>query len=233
METMQGCDAGHGRHNRKVLPVAAPGYAGKMTTFNAVKYRDTYGYCMGDDDVSRTLALYGIWEPVETGMFVAALNRSPGLVIDFGSQIGWYSMLATAAGHNVLAIEGIAEHEEMTRINCEDCEGTLWQVQHWLNEYTPTLEIDGCPPISCVKIDVEGAERYALRCVRKLLDADLVPNILMEVSPTFNDSYPALVLDLLDRGYSATALNPVQPLNHDNYLQILADTPQVDVMFSK
>lgn len=233
METGQGCEAGHTRHNRKIVPVHAPGFLGPMTIFNAAKYRDTYGFCPGDDDVSRTLAMYGIWEPIETGVVVEALNRSEGIVIDFGSQIGWYSMLATHSDHDVLAIEGVAEHEELTRINCEGRLGDLWQAQHWLNEHTLKLSVEGCPPVALVKIDVEGAEEHALRCIRNLLDADLVQNILMEVSPVFNDSYEELVAELLSRGFSATALNPVQPLTAENYLTLLAEIPQFDVMFSK
>lgn len=232
METGQGCDAGHDSHQTLVTHVQVPDFEGPMTVFDAEVYLDTHGYCPGDDCVSRTLILYGVWEAIETRMFTEALHRSPGLVIDFGSQIGWYSMLATAMGHDALAIEAVAEHEHMTWINASDRGGTLWQAQHWLDENTPTLPALGAPQISVVKMDIEGAERHAMRCIRELLDAELVPNVLMEVSPTFNDSYPALVSDLLNRGFRAVALNPIQPVTLNNYLTILETIPQVDVMFS-
>lgn len=233
MNTGLGCDAGHDSHQTRVVDVRAPYFSGPMTVFDAGIYSDTFGYCPGDDDVSRTLMLYGIWEPIETRMFTDALYRNPGLVIDFGSQIGWYSMLATATGHDAFAVEAIPEHERMTWINAaERGDGALWQVQHWLNEHTPVLPALDAPPISIVKMDVEGCERYAMQCIRELLDAQLVPNVLMEVSPTFNDSYPALVYDLLNRGFRAMALNPIQPMTLSNYLTILETIPQVDVMFS-
>jgi hypothetical protein len=203
-----------------------------MTTFDAAKYKDTVGFCPGDDDVSRTIDLYGVWEPIETAYFVKALE-SPGIVIDFGSQIGWYSMLATANGHSVLAIEACWEHEKLTSINADLRKGQLFQARRWIDENTPVLEPEGCPPISVVKIDIEGAEQHALRCIRPLLDAGLVANLLVEISPVFNDSYPKIVLDLLNRGYSATALNPVQPMTLSNYIHILEEIPQVDVMFSR
>lgn len=232
-ETGQGCDAGHERHNRKVVPVHAEGFKDNMTIFKAVKYRNTHGYCPGDDDVSRTLTLYGIWEPIETSFFIEALQSSNGLVIDFGTQLGWYSMLSTAYGHDVLAVEGVAEHEEMTRINCAGRTGSLYQTQHWLNERTPTLSAENCPHVCIVKIDVEGAEQHALRCISELLEADLIDNVLMEVSPVFNDSYPPLVERLLRLNFEATALNPVQPVTLDNFETVIADTPQVDMMFTK
>lgn len=233
METGQGCDAGHDTHQTRVVHVEIPDFNGPMTVFDAEVYRNTYGYCPGDDDVSRTLILYGVWEPIETRFFTDALQRNPGMVIDFGSQIGWYSMLATATGHDVFAIEGVPEHQRMTWINAGGRGAALWQAQHWLDERTPTLPASDAPRISVVKMDVEGAERHAMRCIRELLDAELVPNVLMEVSPTFNDSYPALVADLLDRGFRAVALNPIQPMTTDNYLSILEKIPQVDVMFSR
>lgn len=233
MCTAMGCDIGHSKHDWLMIPVKAPGYQGHMMGFYAEHYRDTVGYCPGDDDVSRTLDLYGIWEPIETSVFLDALERCPGIVIDFGSQIGWYSMLATHRGHDVLAVEPLWEHAELTRINSQRNPGKLTQTQHWMGNHSPTLDAEGCPPISIVKIDIEGAERHALRCIKNLLDADLVANLLVEISPTFNDSYPAIVLDLLNRGYKATALNPVQPMTLHNYIHILNEIPQVDVIFSR
>ena len=224
-----GCDAGHAEHNKLICPISE----GEMLVFDRELYKDVVGFCPGNDDVSRTLWLYGVWEPIETRFFDEALERDPGLVIDFGSQIGWYSMLATAAGHDVLAIEALWEHEYMTATNAGHSDGTLHQVRHWVDETTPTLPAEGCPPISIVKIDIEGAEQHALRCIKELLDAGLVANLLVEISPVFNDSYPAIVLDLLNRGYQAIALNPIQPMTLDNYIHILDEIPQVDVMFSR
>jgi hypothetical protein len=202
-----------------------------MTVFNADEYRNTEGYCPGDDDVSRTISTYGIWEPIETGMFITTLRRTPGIVIDFGSQIGWYSMLATRLGKTVLGIEGVAEHMALTKQNSQP--NLLWQAHHWVGEDTPTLPVANCPPIAMVKIDLEGSERHAVRCIQELISAGLVSNILMEVSPVFNDSYPALVAHLLMSGFSAVVCNPAHDVTLDNYETVIAQAPQVDMLFTR
>lgn len=227
----QGCEAGHTEHAVKVVRYNTAHSNGQMLVFDTDRYVNTFGYCPGDDDVSRTISRYRMWEPQETELFIAALERSPGIVIDFGTQIGWYTMIATRMGRNVLAIEGVSEHMKMTRDN--STKSHLWQAHHWVCEDTPTLSASNCPRVAIVKIDLEGSEQHALRCVKNLIDAGLVDNILMEVSPVFNDTYPALVLDLLSRGYSAIVCNPEQKVTLNNYETVIAQAPQVDMLFTR
>lgn len=229
----QGCDAGHPNHETTVVKYSVSNLNGDMTIFHPEKYSNTPGYCPGDDCVSRTIALYQIWEPTETEMFITALNNSPGIVIDFGTQIGWYSMLATKMGRDVLGIEGVSEHIKVTQSNASKGPGHLWQAHHWVCETTSTLDATSCPPVALVKIDLEGSEQHALRCVKDILEAGLIENILMEVSPVFNDTYPSLVSNLLYMGYSAVVCNPRQPVTIRNFQTVISQHPQVDMLFTK
>lgn len=228
----QGCEAGHESHERIIAPyVVTKEVSGRMILFNPHTYAGTPGYCPGNDCVSRTIALYKQWEPTETAMVLDILARYEGAVIDFGTQVGWYTMIATKLKRNVLAIEGVSEHIEITQMNSEP--DYLWQAHHWVTDTTPVLDADGAPPIALVKMDLEGSERHAVRCVSALLDAGLVANILMEVSPVFNDSYPQIVGDLLYRGFTAIVCSTLQEVTTENYEEVIGLEPQVDMLFTR
>lgn len=228
----QGCEAGHEWHELITAAyVVTPEVSGRMTVFDPFKYAGTAGYCPGDDCVSRTIAFHKQWEPIETAMVLDILNRYEGAVIDFGTQVGWYTMIATKLNRDVLAIEGVSEHMTITRANSKP--DYLWQAHHWVTDTTPVLDADGAPPIALVKMDLEGSERHAVRCISALLDADLVANILMEVSPVFNDSYPQIVGDLLYRGFTGIVCSTLQEVTTDNYEDVIALEPQVDMLFTR
>ncbi|KAH9512984.1 hypothetical protein Btru_035529 [Bulinus truncatus] len=56
--------------------------------------------------ISRSLMTSGLWEPYITRAFMTALERFPhATVIDVGANLGYYSLLASAAGHKVVALE--------------------------------------------------------------------------------------------------------------------------------
>ena len=51
------CDAGHKIHDRKIVDTVQ----GKFLIFDYEQYMGYTGYCTGQDDISRTLSLYGNW----------------------------------------------------------------------------------------------------------------------------------------------------------------------------
>nr|KAI8765115.1 hypothetical protein BgiMline_002785 [Biomphalaria glabrata] len=56
--------------------------------------------------ISRSLLTSGLWEPYITKAFSVALERFPqATVVDVGANIGYYSLLASATGHRVVALE--------------------------------------------------------------------------------------------------------------------------------
>lgn len=65
------------------------------------------------------------------------------------------------------------------------------------------------------------------------LTETLVDNILMEISPVFNDSYPLIIRELFQRGFTAEVCNPYQQFTHDEIDAVVAQAPQVDMMFRR
>ena len=59
-----------------------------------------------DKYISGSLLSTGVWEPYITPLVQKALNCTPrAIFIDIGANIGYYSMLAAAAGRSVIAVE--------------------------------------------------------------------------------------------------------------------------------
>lgn len=162
-------------------------------------------YCPQDDIVSECVETQGVWEGYGTNLVLDLLalpRRANDVVIDMGSQIGWYTMLSTSSGYPVLAIDADATVAEMLRRTTEGQDVLV--ARCGLDETTPVLE----PLETCharfVKMDVEGAEDHAVRIIEPLLDRGQVDFILMEVSPCFDDYYPDLCAHLVeDHGFTA------------------------------
>ena len=64
-----------------------------------------------DKFISGSLLSSGVWEPYITKVFQTALDNYPNAwVIDIGANIGYYSLLGAAMGHNVIAVEPVYGH---------------------------------------------------------------------------------------------------------------------------
>lgn len=207
----QQCQAGHKSHDRITVPTDI----GDMIIYDSEKYMGFDGYCSGQDDISRTLKLYGRWEVEETAVVREVLEAGDrnNFFIDVGSHVGWFSRLAGQYGYPVIAYEADKENIELFEINTEG----KAEVHHiWFDENTPQIEaIDR--DIELLKIDIEGAEKHAIKALGKLLPR--VKNILMEVSPTFNDSYPMLIVAIQHMGFKAFYMSGMPFDNDYSYSQ--------------
>lgn len=154
-------------------------------------------YCPARDAVSETILALGIWEPQETTILLECFERTgPGVFVDFGAQIGWFSVLARQAGMQVLAFEADPDcHRVATRnvgggvnLTRVDADSTPFDPMHW---EMPVV----------VKIDLEGAEQHAIAMLQPAIDAGKVEFVMAEISPCFNDSYPKLVAGLMRDGF--------------------------------
>ena len=66
-----------------------------------------------DKYITGALLNNGIWEPYITKVFQIALEKHPNaIVIDIGANIGYYSFLGAAMGHDVIALEPVMENAE-------------------------------------------------------------------------------------------------------------------------
>lgn len=168
-------------------------------------------YCPARDAVSETILSHGIWEPAETAVLLCCFETAPqGLFIDFGSQVGWFSTIAARQGMNVIALDADPECVNLSYQNLYNNAPVLTSVgAHWerLGPDVAPFGLNDEPRLTTIaKIDVEGAERWAIRKLQPLIDERWVTHILIEISPVFNDSYPDLVVGLLRDGYQAYGL---------------------------
>lgn len=196
------CEAGHKSHKHRVVSTIQ----GPMHVWDWDLYCGTRGYCTGQDDVSRTLALYGVWEPEETRQVRAYLERFPdqnGVVLDVGAHIGWFTRLAAGLGYQVHAYEGDRENLGLLWRNVGEQGLSDLVTGHgcWVGPDTCLDIPDG--PIRLVKGDIEGAEIHLVRQLEPALADGRIGALFLEISPCFNGSYPALVDRLDAYGYRA------------------------------
>lgn len=205
---MNSCQTGHGSHERIIVDTKI----GKMLVYDAALYQGFKGYCTGQDDISLALKNTGIWEKHETETVTDVLVRGNpkfNAMIDIGSHIGWYSILAAKLGYSVFAIEADKENIELLKTNAAIHNQTrhieahhFWvgggeQCPIYLDAFHDEFEVE------LVKIDIEGNEQHAVSMLEPLLSAKKTRHIFMEVSPVFNKSYPKLVQKIIDYGFRA------------------------------
>lgn len=222
------CQAGHSKHDLITVPTKI----GPMRVYDWEQYKDFHGYCTGQDDVSRTLINTGGWEPIETEIVRSVLEKGDrkGEVWDFGAHIGWYTIQAAQMGYRVLAVEGNPENADVLRENAKRLKVqdkiVIWE--RWVDDNAPEIPVPLCD-VELVKVDLEGNERFAVWAMRKWLKAQRVKNLLVEISPSFNDSYPALVQEIEGYGYKPylVTTDGLVAFGH-RY-----DFPQADLLFTR
>lgn len=179
-----------------------------MQVWDWRKYAAEGPYCPGHDVVSETIYDLGVWEQCETAVMLMCLEAAGvgASFIDFGCQVGWYSVLAGRAGLDVIAFD--ADPECVTI--CEDnllgaSFGEFAVRRERIDENFGHITIDVDRPI-VVKIDLEGAEQHAVAALSPIIDH--VQYMLIEMSPCFNDSYLQLARDLIGEGFEPYEIPP-------------------------
>lgn len=171
------------------------------------KYPD--GYCPAHDAVSETIDTLGIWEPAETALVLDACRGvDDSCVLDFGAQVGWFTLLAALSGVPVLAIEADPECARLIERNAAR-NGVTDFVEVECARITgdsPLLRTD--KQVRLLKADVEGAEKDVARVVWPLIEGHQIDYLLLEVSPVFDDYYGALITRLARAGYTAYLIPP-------------------------
>jgi hypothetical protein len=169
-------------------------------------------YCPSRDAVSETILSMGVWEQRETVMALRVFKENPGkLFLDFGAQIGWFSLLAAANGVKVVAFEADADNARLLNFSAiqNDVAHLVLVNEGRIGPGTHVVYVDR--EIALVKIDLEGAENEAIRMLDPALGASLVERMMVEISPVFDDYYPDLVTDLMfGYGFRAFLLPPKQ-----------------------
>lgn len=236
---LDGCLAGHDSHATRLVATDQ----GRMHVFAWEFYADFPNYCTGDDEVSKAIDVNGGWERNEMAVVGDVFaNREPGVVLDLGSHVGWYSLFTARYGHQVLALDADAEHLRVLVANAQLAfvADRVTPALGWLDETTKALEpLDGVD-VALVKVDVEGKEAEAVRVLVPLLEARAIGAVLIELTPVFGPGWRAAFDDLTDAGYHAWL---VPDTNIDNphlelrNLPVSADAmeqwPQRSVLFTR
>lgn len=213
------CQAGHPHHERLRIDLNLDGphhglpdipgipdylaHVMRFEVYNYQLYRDTTGYCTGDDVVSFSIYTQGVWEGFETLLELDILHRGDrnNLVLDFGGHVGWYSTLAAMDGYKVTAFEIDAENIDVLMHNAalNGVGENVTAVNLWVDEHSPPLVVD--ERVEFLKCDIEGNEQHAYAMTADLFREQRVNYALLEISPVFNNSYPALIETIADLGY--------------------------------
>lgn len=159
-------------------------------------------YCTGQDIISYCIHRQGIWEGYETLLVLDILKQAkPGVVLDFGAHIGWYTLLAALAGYEVAAIDASAENLQLLKANAKrnHVQDKVHTYLGWLDDKAPTLP--GDENVALLKADVEGAENIVEAMCSELFRLRKIEYAIFEISPVFADYYPGMVKKIASYGY--------------------------------
>lgn len=210
---MNNCQVGHKKHLRKLVNTII----GDIMIYDWGKYMIYPGkYCTGQDAVSQTLEQTLSWdirvhERIEK---LLSEGNNSNVFLDVGCHIGYFSRLASNKGYKIIAFDGDKENLELAKINVPGAK----IIYKWFSKDTKPWTF--CkfkakyPEIEVMKIDIEGAEKYAIKFVDELLLERKIKNIVIEVSPVFNDSYPDLINLLVKYGFVVCEIDG-SPFNFD------------------
>lgn len=226
------CAVGHTEHARKNVERNIQDELITFTIYDWQKYFTTLGdnethplydkYCTGQDIISYCIDRQGMWEPSETKLINDLLNqnRIDDVVIDVGCHIGYYSLLAAKKGYQVAALDSSAENLELLETSMvlnDSWADNIHPYLCWLDEHVPQLPLD-VESVHLLKVDIEGAEEYALAMCQDLFNFNKVRYAIFEVSPSFNDSYPDLVENIVSCGYYLYKIPPNDfGIHQENY----------------
>lgn len=158
------------------------------------------------DEFSLSINVNGCYEGFETFTLLHLLEG--GIVYDFGAHLGWYSLLAASCGCDVTAYD---ENADALKILERSAKRNGYDIKTRVMKFdASTKPAPFKKEVEFLKADVEGAEEHVVRYCRKLFEKQLVKYALLEISPCFNDSYPALVKQVIDWGYDAFVM-PTKP----------------------
>ena len=173
----------------------------------------TFGYPGGN--VQEGLLAYGLWDAAESRLAATVLSHGCGqgrLMVDVGSNTGFYSAMALSAGCRVQAFDGSAVHgpylELTAQLSGRPRSAFQWthalvsdvvavrEYNHWSIAFSDKAQQPRSPVQSVklddvlqqetvwyMKVDVEGHEPEVFRGMKQLLRQQQVQVILWEHSP--------------------------------------------------
>ena len=182
-----------------------------ITIFDYDKYAEKYTEQISDesiglDIISKCLVVDKCWEPFQTEITTEIFKKYDGIFIDVGSHLGYYSILASVMNKEVISIDQsnifinlfkqTINNNNLKNINTRNI---------LINDNTKIEDVIGdlnFNKISLIKIDIEGYESQAIELFEQHIKNKIVSNIILEISPKFNNSYAELCMKLYNYGYN-------------------------------
>lgn len=243
------CTVGHGSHDTQVVRRALGG--GPVLDVDIYQWRNYFvtehgnetmprwpgQYCPAQDIISYcidTRGSEGVWERNETRVITDVLDQ-PGddrVFLDFGSQVGYYSLIGAARGFSVAALDTSADNLWCLANSAERNRLDIAQYRCWIDEDAEPLP--AVDDVRLVKIDIEGAETCAIDMLTPLLEARKIGYLVVEISPVFNDTYPDLVEDIAGHGYDVAEIgDTLRPLPAEGRREYVAGLHQENFLFTR
>jgi hypothetical protein len=204
------CERGHIVHETVLVPIELAADPNPVT-FDLEVYRshiykntDPPTWCHGDDGVATGIIGSKTWETFETRLVLDIFaNEQPGLVLDFGTNFGWYTVIAGLLGHDVIGFEMEPETMAVCQRNVDRAGLTDKVTLHqcFVDDEMPRLHADA--DVLLVKADVESHEFGVVEACWDLLRQKRIQYMLLEISPCFRPGYAALLASVVALGYEA------------------------------
>ncbi len=183
----------------------------RMIVFDYSHYQKLYTEQNFDDEsvgldiISYCLEMDKCWEPFQTEITREILLENPnGTFIDMGCQLGYYSMLAAVLGNKTISVDFCSYFLECFRSTIKEnhLSDFIEIVQDKIDDnFQIEKIIRPDASIQLVKVDIEGAESFVVDLLLPFLQKQLIPNLILEISPKLNDSYVGLSKTISDCGY--------------------------------
>ena len=195
-----------------------------MEVYDYDLYKDTVGYCTGRDAICASLLAQGIWEGFESLLALDILKQGDRnkAVLDFGANIGWYSMLALYHGYYVRCFE--ADQANLsTAMDNASLNGFGDRLNGFLCWVDDQYRYSANEDVLLLKTDMEGNDPYAISACEHLFKKGRVEYVLAEISPVLKPGnlFPDMVEKVIGYGYKAYQI----PDKGFQYMEQFEDNP--------
>lgn len=230
------CMANHPTHDDLRVTASAGDWQFPIRVFDWEKYGGTGNYCPGHEESHHALIVHGTWEQEETNLVMETLRAKPGLVLDLGANVGWFSLIAAKCDCDVIAFEAEGENIRLLRVNAaeNDLTDKITPVHVWIDQRTPQLP---ATDVALVKIDLEGHDRLGVRMCRHIFEQQLARHALIEFSPVFGpdytDGYTALAMQMIKWGYTPKLMPMRAAVSEAEVPDLMKRLPQMNLWFER
>lgn len=173
-------------------------------------------HLLANDLVSSQIRRTGAWEPWETEVMRDILECTdiPGIFVDVGAHIGYYSFLGALCGRRVYSFDCCPLYEEAYRRTL-DAHPILARKLHLIHgdlRETPKLVVPS-DEIALWKMDIEGLEPEVAEANMALFTSRKVAFAIFEITPEKRDNsvYRALIQRITACGYRAVDIGISHP----------------------